>query len=100
MKDILDIAVKAVNEIKSRAHNHRLFKLLCQEIGSEYELLLFHTEFRWVLQGKFLKRLVILKQEVSAFLGDRNSILSAKFDDKIFMDSHIYQIFFTILLIM
>ena len=48
-------------------------------------MLLHHIEDCWLLKGQFPKPLVILKEEVSTFLRDRSSILSDKFDDKIFI---------------
>jgi hypothetical protein len=45
-KTVLTEAVKVVNFIKSRATNSRLFSILCNEMGSEHDKLLVHTEVR------------------------------------------------------
>jgi hypothetical protein len=37
--------------IWSRALNHRLFKIFCQEVGAAHEVLLYHTEVRWLPHG-------------------------------------------------
>ncbi|XP_068228051.1 zinc finger BED domain-containing protein 5-like [Palaemon carinicauda] len=44
LKLVLDDVVHMVNAIKSSALNTRLFSLLCQEFGSDEEVLLLHTE--------------------------------------------------------
>lgn len=68
LKTVLDEAVKIVNSIKGKALNSRLFKVLCEEMGSEHTKLLFHTEVRWLSRGKVLSRLFELRDEVKLFL--------------------------------
>jgi len=46
LKDVLSICVQVVNFIRGRPLQHRLFKLFCEEVGSEHQVLLFHTEVR------------------------------------------------------
>lgn len=67
LKEILCSSVKIVNFIRARALNHRIFKKLCQEMGAEHEVLLYHTEVRWLSRGQVLKRLFELRKEVSLF---------------------------------
>jgi hypothetical protein len=43
---------KIVNYIKFKPVNVRLFKILCEGMGSEQISLLLHTEVRWLLRGK------------------------------------------------
>lgn len=68
LKTVLDEAVKIVNSIKGKALNSSLFKVLCEEMGSEHTKLLFHTEVRWLSRGKVLSRLFELRDEVKLFL--------------------------------
>ncbi|XP_068216317.1 SCAN domain-containing protein 3-like [Palaemon carinicauda] len=42
MMDVLNVAIKVINFIKAGALNSRLFKLLCKDMESEHEALLFH----------------------------------------------------------
>ncbi|XP_072376760.1 protein FAM200A-like [Diabrotica undecimpunctata] len=64
----LNLAIKIVNHIKSSALNTRLFRTLCQELNSDQETLLFHTEVRWLFKGNMLARLFNLKSEVEILL--------------------------------
>ena len=74
-KDVLTDVVKAINAIKSKALNSRLFGALCVEMGSDFEILLMHTEVLWLSKGKALKRAFALSEEVEPFLEkDKNSI--------------------------
>jgi hypothetical protein len=52
LKSAMDTAVQAVNFIWSRALNHRLFKIFFQEVGAAHEVLLYHTEVRWLSHGR------------------------------------------------
>jgi hypothetical protein len=67
LKSVLDNAVQIVNFIKARPLNSRLFKLLCNYMGSEYEILIFHTEVRWLSRGKVLMRVFQLSGEIVIF---------------------------------
>ena len=44
LTNVLDSVVKAVNFIRGRAMNFRLFKAFCDNLGKEHQYLLFHTE--------------------------------------------------------
>ena len=90
LKEILSYCVKMVNFIRSRSTNHRLFKALCRELGSDHEVNLYHSEVRWLFRGEILKRLQELKQEVSLFLKNKNSPL----DEKIESESFLYRFYY------
>jgi len=46
IEEFLDISLKTINRFRSRALNHRLFKSLCEDLGNENAVILFHTEVR------------------------------------------------------
>ncbi|XP_044857783.1 zinc finger BED domain-containing protein 5-like [Mauremys mutica] len=57
LKQVLDEAVKIINFVKCRPLNARLFSQLCDEMGSDYTQLLFHTEVHWLSRGKVMNHL-------------------------------------------
>ncbi|XP_042203602.1 protein ZBED8-like [Homarus americanus] len=61
-----------------------------QEMGAEYEVLLYHTEVRWLSRGQILKRLIELRAEVSLFLREKESSLSEQFDSEEFIHGLAY----------
>ena len=77
--------IECVNFIRARALNHCLFKVLCDQVGSEHTVLLYHTEVRWLSRGLVLSRVFELCGEIETFLGERKSRLSKHFDDNRFI---------------
>jgi hypothetical protein len=67
LKSVLDNAVQIDNLIKARPINSRLFKMLCNDTGSEYETLILHTEARWLLRGKVMTTVVQLRMKLPLF---------------------------------
>ena len=78
LHESLNLAVKAVNKIKSSGLNHRLFKTLCNENNEEFERLLLHTEVRWLSKGNFLDRFCNLFDSVVQFLTEKDPELGSK----------------------
>ena len=66
MKTSLNLAVKTVNNDKTSALNS-LFKVICEDIGSEYTSLLFHTEVKWLSRENITLRLSVLRKELLQF---------------------------------
>lgn len=69
--------VSMVNFVKTRALNSRLFKILCEDMGSNHNPLLSHTDVCWLSSGKVLKRVIELSNEVRIFLPDTKPELSS-----------------------
>ena len=91
LRDVLDVAIKVVNFIKAGALNSRLFKLLCKDMESEHEALLFHTNVRWLSKGNMLGRLYELREEVAIFLDSQQKAdLHDKFQSEGFQLSLAY----------
>lgn len=67
LKEVLDDTVKMVNFVKLSDLISRLFKLLCSDLDSVHETLLYHTEVRWLSRGNVVKRVFELKDELKLF---------------------------------
>jgi hypothetical protein len=90
LQTILTEAIKVVNFIKSRETNSRLFSILCNEMGSEHDKLLLHTEVRCMSRGDVLSRLFELRSEVHIFLSVTTSDLSNRFSDEMWLSRLAY----------
>lgn len=85
LDEVLHVVVKTVNLIKGQPLKSRVFKILCEDMGSEHTVLLFHTEARWLSRGKALTRIFELRHEVLALLLDENHQNSTFFTDSDFL---------------
>jgi hypothetical protein len=81
LKSVLDKAVQIVNFIKARPLSSRLFKLLCNDMGSEYETLISHTEVRWLSHSKVLMKVFQLSEEIAIFLSEKETSKANYFSD-------------------
>ena len=68
LQEVFQDVVKIVNHISVNATRSRLFAGFCEEVGSDYKVLLLHTEVRWLSRGKVLNRLLQLREEAAIFL--------------------------------
>jgi hypothetical protein len=69
-------AISAINFIKSKSLNSRLFTVLCNEIDSDNEKLLLHIKVRWLSRGKILSHLLEHRDEAQIFFLECNNKLS------------------------
>ena len=67
LQEVLQDVVKIVNHISANATRLRIFAAFCEEIGSDYKVLLLHTEVRWLSRGKVLNGLLQLGEEAAIF---------------------------------
>ena len=65
---VMTPVVRIINSIRSKAKQHRMFKMLLDELSAEYGDLLLHTEKRWLSRGRILKRFLSLLSEVKEFM--------------------------------
>ena len=67
----MKVVVETVNFIRARALNHRQFKQLLEELDANYKDVLYFSQVRWLSRGKTLRRVWLLKEEIGAFLSDK-----------------------------
>ncbi|XP_073510794.1 protein FAM200C-like [Phyllobates terribilis] len=68
MAEVLKTVVEFVNYVRNSALRHRIFSELCKEIGSEFEVLLYHSNVRWLSRGQVLNRVFAMRVELALFL--------------------------------
>ena len=76
MQEALQVAISAVNFVKANALHDRLFQQLCAD--EEHQVLLMHTEVRWLSKGNTLVRLAEMWHMVLAFVQHMKSEASSK----------------------
>ncbi|XP_076352609.1 protein FAM200B-like [Tachypleus tridentatus] len=75
LKLVFEDVLKIVNFVKSRDVNSRIFRELCKEMGEQYQVLLYHTDVRWLSRGKVVRRVIELRTALQEFLKKEESPL-------------------------
>ena len=76
MKHLMTDIVKVVNFIRSRGLNHREFKAYLDEVGSEYEDVVYFSKVRWLSRATTLKRFQLLLPEIKQFMEKKKKMLN------------------------
>ncbi|XP_039180852.1 zinc finger BED domain-containing protein 5-like isoform X2 [Crotalus tigris] len=71
LQEIMKSIISSVNFVKASSLNSQLFSQLCNELDAPNNALLFHTEVRWLLRGKVLKRVFELRDELKMFFNQK-----------------------------
>ena len=91
LQEKLNFVVKCVNLIKVTPLNQRLFLSLCVDMDVDHKALLLHTEVRWLLWGRVLKRVFELREQIAFFLRQQNfGALPEKFRQEEFIAKTAY----------
>lgn len=67
LNQTLEEVVKMVNNVKMNPLNSRIFAAICNEMGSDHDHLLLHTEVRWLSRGRVFCRLFELKNDLKEY---------------------------------
>ena len=71
-QDIMKSVVSVVNFLITGASNSCLFSKLCSELDASNNVLLFHTDVRWLSRSKVLTRVFYLSDELRTFFGQKS----------------------------
>lgn len=85
LHEVLNECVTIVNYIRKSALKTRIFKILCEEMGSEHQTLFLHSHIRWLSRGKVLKRFFELRMEIEIFLREQKSTLCEFFQNNLWL---------------
>ena len=85
MDHVMDVVIKCVNEIRTKALKYRQFQSILEEVGAEYGDLIYHCDVRWLSRGKVLERFQNLLEEFRQFLREKQSTLKTM-NGKIVLD--------------
>lgn len=87
LNSVLKEVIKIVNSIRGKALQTRLFRIVCEDMGSLHQNLLYHTEVKWVFKGKVrvLTRVLELRAELLMFLQNAKSEYAYRFSDSIWL---------------
>ena len=81
----LNRVVKIVKFVKTSALNTRLFKVLCEDLGSDPTCLLYHTEVRWLSPGNTTKRLFEMRNELLLYFQQKDHDFPNDLEDEEFI---------------
>lgn len=68
---IMNSVIKIINTILAKPLYHRQFKVLLDEMDSDYVDLLLHNKVRWLSKGKVLKRFASCLEQIKLFLREK-----------------------------
>ena len=68
LTEVLKIVVEYVNYVRNNAMKQSVFKELCNEISSVFEVLLYYPSVWWLSRGKMLNRVFTLRVELAVLL--------------------------------
>ncbi|KAL7633919.1 UNVERIFIED_CONTAM: hypothetical protein RMT77_015880 [Armadillidium vulgare] len=81
--EVMNLVIKIVNSILSKALYHRQFKEFLNEMETtQYSDLLLHIKVRWLYKGKVLKRFALCLNEINSFLNEKSINHSELENDK------------------
>ncbi|XP_068246703.1 zinc finger BED domain-containing protein 5-like [Palaemon carinicauda] len=86
----LNRVFRIVNFVKTSDLNTRVFKLLCEDFGSDHICLLYHTEVRWLSLGNTTRRLFELRDVLLVFFKKKEHDFQKDLEDEEFISRLAY----------
>ena len=78
-KEAMNIIMKLVNYLRrTSALRHRNLESVLTEVRADYDNLLLHNNVRWLSKGKVLARFWAVRDHLSTFMADDNSVIEFK----------------------
>lgn len=68
LDNVLKIVTETMNYMQNSALKHLIFKEFYTEIDSEYEVLFYQSNVRWLSEGKVLRCIFALRVELALFM--------------------------------
>ncbi|GBM19084.1 hypothetical protein AVEN_236910-1 [Araneus ventricosus] len=69
--EVMNLVIKIINSILSKALYHRQFKDFLEEIDIQFSDLLMHNKVRWLSRGNELQRFALCLGEIKTFLNEK-----------------------------
>ena len=85
LQGVLKATIKIVNFVRSSALHTRLFRKLCEDMGSQHMNLLYYTKVRWLSKGNVFSRVFELRDELKIFFNVTKTELAVHFSDSKFI---------------
>lgn len=74
LQNVMQLVVRVVNFIVSRALNHHQFRELLAEYETEYGDLVMHNEVRWLSRGRVLELFLSLLPQIREFTASKGRV--------------------------
>jgi hypothetical protein len=84
LSEAMDTLIRTANCIKARPLKSRLFAQLCEEIGAQYQWLLFYCNSRWLSKGNIVVRVGRLREIAMPVLEEEDLIYAEHFRNESF----------------
>jgi hypothetical protein len=80
--NVMEVVVASINFSKSRALNHRQFKVYLADLFSNYEDVSYYYEVRWMSKFQMLKRFYDLRQDIADFMDIKGNTMNQVKDNE------------------
>ena len=85
LQEVLNVTMRVLNFVKSRATYTRLFRKLCKDMKSDHKNLLYYTKVRWLSKENVLSGVFELHDMLKIFLNDVKPELAVHFTNSKFI---------------